>query len=139
METRMSTVRTYAGVVGLVLLLLGVLGLILGDQSLGGLLNIDIAEDIIHLATGALMAYVGFGQRDNALARMVVGVLGAIYLLVGILGFVSPTLFGIVPSGYTWADNAIHLALGILGLIIAYALPRDDTTVTTTTTTDTRT
>jgi hypothetical protein len=127
----MSTVRTYAGVVGLVLLLLGVLGLILGEGHLGGFLNIDIAEDIIHIATGALMAYVGFAQRDNALAKMVVGVLGAIYLLVGILGFFSATLFGIVPNGYTTADNIVHLLLGVLGLIVAYALPTTDTTVTT--------
>lgn len=85
------------------------------------------------------MAYVGFAQRDNALARMVVGVLGAIYLLVFLLGLFSPTLFGIVPHGYTWLDNAIHLGLGVLGLIVAYALPRNDTTVTTSTTTTTRT
>ncbi len=128
----MSTVRTYAGIVGIVLLLLGVVGLILPDAILFGFLNSDIIEDIIHLVTGALMAYVGFAQRDNALAKMVVGILGAIYLLVGILGFFSATLFGIVPTGYTTADNIVHLLLGVLGLIVAYALPTTDTTVTTT-------
>jgi hypothetical protein len=127
----MSTVRTYAGVVGIVLLLLGIVGLILPDAILFGFLNSDIIEDIIHLVTGGLMAYVGFAQRDNALARMVVGVLGAIYLLVGILGFLSNTLFGIVPSGYTTADNIVHLLLGVLGLVVAFALPTTETTVTT--------
>ena len=127
----MSTVRTYAGVVGIVLLLLGVVGLIMQDAILFGFLNSDIIEDIIHLVTGALMAYVGFAQRDNALARMVVGVLGAVYLLVGILGFIDPKLFGIAPSGYTTADNIVHLLLGVLGLVVAYALPTTDTTVTT--------
>jgi hypothetical protein len=127
----MSTVRTYAGVVGIVLLLLGVVGLIMQDAILFGFLNSDIIEDIIHLVTGALMAYVGFAQRDNALARMVVGILGAIYLLVGILGFLSNTLFGIVPNGYTTADNIVHLLLGILGLVVAYALPTTETTITT--------
>ncbi|HKP53295.1 MAG TPA: DUF4383 domain-containing protein [Chloroflexia bacterium] len=127
----MSTVRTYAGVVGVVLLLLGVVGLIMQDAILFGFLNSDIIEDIIHLVTGALMAYVGFAQRDNALARMVVGVLGAIYLLVGVLGFLDAKLFGIVPTGYTTPDNIVHLLLGVLGLVVAYALPTTDTTVTT--------
>jgi len=49
-------VRTYAQVVGVVLLLLGVLGLLLGDGLLLGLVNIDIVEDIIHLITGGLFA-----------------------------------------------------------------------------------
>ena len=37
--------RTYAKVVGVVIVLIGVGGLILGEQSLLGVLNIDIAED----------------------------------------------------------------------------------------------
>jgi hypothetical protein len=77
------------------------------------------------------MVYVGFAQKDNALARMVVGVLGAVYLLVGIIGFISPKLFGVLQHDYTTADNIVHLLLGILGLVVAYALPRNDTTVTT--------
>jgi hypothetical protein len=43
------TARVFAQIVGVVLLLLGVLGLLLGDQLLLGLVNIDIVEDIIHL------------------------------------------------------------------------------------------
>jgi hypothetical protein len=129
----MSTVRQYAGIVGIVLLLIGVVGLVMGFGNTYTLLglNIDMSENIVHLATGALMAYVGFGQRDNALARMVVGVLGAVYILVGILGIFSDTLFGIVPHKYGIMDTIVHLALGILGLVVAYALPRNDTTVTT--------
>ncbi len=118
-------VKTYAQVVGVVLLLLGVGGLVLGEGQLAGLLNIDLTEDIIHIATGALLAYVGFG-RDTGLAKTVVGGLGVVYLLVGILGFVTPTLFGLVPSGYTVADNIVHLLLGVLAIAAAWFLgPRD--------------
>lgn len=134
----MSTVRQYAGIVGLVLLLLGIVGLFF-EGYLFNFLNVDIAEDVIHIATGALMVYVGFGQSDNALARMIVGVLGAVYLLVGIIGFISPNLFGVLQHNYTIWDNLVHLALGVLGLAVAYAPPRNDTTVTTSTTTTTRT
>ena len=115
------TARVYAQVVGVVLLLLGVLGFVLGDGLLLGLVNIDIVEDIIHLITGGLLAYVGFGQRDEGVARTVVLVVRVIYALVGLLGFVLPSLFGLLPHGYSVADNLIHLALGVLSLVVAFA------------------
>ncbi len=102
--------------------MLGVLGLILGDGLLINILNIDIVEDIVHLLTGGILAYVGFGQRDDGLARTVVGVLGVVYLLVGILGFLVPMLFGLIPSGYTVFDNIVHLAIGVLNILVAWVL-----------------
>src|SRR5215217_8089532 len=102
--------RTYAGVVGVVIILIGVVGLLAGEEPLFGLVNIDIVEDLVHLLTGGLLAYVGFGQRDEGLARNVVGGLGVVYLLVGVLGFVIPMLFGLLPHGYSIVDNIIHLA-----------------------------
>ena len=104
------TARVYAQIVGVVLLLLGVLGFVLGDGLLLGLVNIDIVEDIIHLITGGLLAYVGFGQRDEGVARSVVSVLSVIYLLVGLLGF------------------AVCVVMGLLGLAVVFASGRSGTT-----------
>ena len=117
----MDLVRTYAGIVGVVIILIGIVGLLLGEQPLLGFVNIDILEDIIHLVTGGLLAYVGFGQRDEGLARNVVGGLGVIYLLVGVLGFVIPMLFGLLPHGYSIVDNIIHLVLGVAGIAVAFS------------------
>ena|SRR5919202_1630581 len=114
--------RMYAQILGVVLLLVGILGLILGGGLLLGILNIDIAEDIVHILTGGILAYVGFGQADEGLARNVVGALGIIYLVVGVLGFILPMLFGLIPSGYTVFDDLLHLALGVLSLAVAYGL-----------------
>jgi hypothetical protein len=122
------TARVFAQIVGVVLLLLGVLGLLLGDQLLLGLVNIDIVEDIIHLITGGIFAYVGFGQRDKGVARSVVLVLSVIYLLVGLLGFVLPNMAGLLQHGYTVGDNLIHLALGILGLAVVFVSGRGTAT-----------
>ena len=116
-------IRLYAQVVGVVLILIGVLGLILGDRLVLGILNVDIVEDIVHLLTGGLLAYVGFGRPDAALARNLVGGLGVVYLLVGVLGFIVPNLFGLIPSGYTVFDNLLHLVLGVLSLVVAFVLP----------------
>ena len=113
--------RTYAGVVGVVVILIGVVGLLAGEEPLLGLVNIDIVEDLVHLLTGGLLAYVGFGQRDEGLARGVVSGLGAVYLLVGVLGFVIPMLLGLLPHGYSIVDNIIHLALGVAGIVVAFS------------------
>ena len=114
--------RMYAQILGVVLILVGILGLILGGGLLLGILNIDIAEDIVHILTGGILAYVGFGQADEGLVRNVVGALGIIYLVVGVLGFILPMLFGLIPSGYTVFDDLLHLVLGVLSLFIAYGL-----------------
>ncbi len=114
--------RVYAQILGVVLLLIGVLGLILGEGLLLGILNMDITEDIVHILTGGILAYVGFGQADLGLTRTVVGVLGVIYLLVGVIGFILPMLFGLIPSGYTVFDDLLHLVLGVLSLVIAFGL-----------------
>jgi len=114
--------RLYAKVVGVTIVLIGIGGVLLGEKSLFGVLNIDIAEDIIHLVTGGLMAAVGFRGSDKAV-RLVVGGLGVVYLLVGVLGIFVPDLFGLVPHEYTTVlDNLIHLSLGVLGITVGFFL-----------------
>jgi hypothetical protein len=123
--------RTYAQILGVVLLVIGVVGLVLGNQTLLGILNTDIFEDIVHLITGGLLAYVGFGRVEQALIRTVVGVLGIIYLVVGVLGFVVPMIFGLIPHGYTLFDNLLHLALGIVSIALAWFVGGERTARTT--------
>jgi drug/metabolite transporter (DMT)-like permease len=112
--------RTYAQILGVVLILVGLVGLALGNVVWGGILNVDIVEDIVHLITGGLLAFVGFGRVDLSVTRNVVGLLGIIYLMVGVLGFAAPTMFGLIPHGYTAFDNLLHLVLGGLSLAVAW-------------------
>jgi len=44
-------VRLYAKIVGLSVVLIGVVGLLVGNDSILGVLNVDRAEDGIHLLT----------------------------------------------------------------------------------------
>ena len=60
--------RIYATLVGIVLLLLGLLGLLLGDELLLGVVNIDVLEDLVHLASGALLLYGGCNTARASLA-----------------------------------------------------------------------
>jgi hypothetical protein len=112
-------IKRFSQILGVVLILVGLVGLVLGDKVWLGILNVDIVEDIVHLATGGLLAYVCFSGMDLSAARSVVLALGVVYLLVGILGFFVPTLFGLIPNGYTVFDGLLHLALGVLGIVVA--------------------
>ena len=129
-------VRLYAQVVGIVVLLIGVAGLLVGDGPLFGGdqfgMNSNLAEDIIHLVTGGLLAYAGFRGTD-ALVRSVAGGVGVVYLLIGVIGlFPGSTmastgpdeLFGLLPDGLTPVDNGIHLAVGVLGVALAWLFGR---------------
>ncbi len=115
-----DVVRLYAKVVGASVILIGLVGLVLGDKSLFGVLNIDIAEDGIHLLTGGLLLYAGFA-RDLRVTRALVGGIGIAYLIIGLISFSQPMLFGLVPSGYEVVlDNLIHLTLGVLGIVVGF-------------------
>ena len=80
-------------------------------------------DDNTDILTGGLLAYVGFGRLDLGAARSVVAAFGVVYLLVGILGFILPNLFGLIPSGYTVFDNLLHLVLGVLSLVFVFTQP----------------
>lgn len=114
-------VRLYAKVVGVTVILIGVVGLLLGDKSLLGGPNIDIAEDGIPLLTGGLLAYAGFAARSLRVVRAIVGGIGIAFFVVGIMAFVRPMFFGLIPSGYeTVFDKLIHLTLGVLGVVVGF-------------------
>jgi hypothetical protein len=123
--TGQGLARSYAQIAGVVVLLIGVLGLVLGDQSLGGLLNIDLVQDIFHLVTGGVLAYAGFAIRDNATLRTVVGAIGVVFIAVGILGFIDASLFNLMPSRLTMFDNLFHLALGVMSVLVAWFIGRE--------------
>jgi len=117
--------RLYALLAGGLLSLLGVLGFFydssfatgiqLASDDLAGLLLVNGWRNVIYLATGIVaLALAGSRPRWIALA------LGAFYLAFGIWGL-NETKFGIgslldaIPLGDR--DNALHMVLGILGLL----------------------
>jgi hypothetical protein len=109
---------------GLAIVGVGIVGLAMGEQPLLGVLNIDIAEDVVHLLSGGAMAGVAFTHRKAHLLRGIVGVVGVTYLVVGLLGFFVPHVFGLLPHGYSVVDNILHLLLGVVGIGVAWGLTR---------------
>lgn len=95
---------TIAKILAVVFALLGIAGLIAGEQPL---------KDIIHLLTAGLLFYA-IMVWSTGKSRKIFTVLGIAYILFGTLGFFAPTLYGLVPHGLSQYDNALHAILGLI-------------------------
>jgi multisubunit Na+/H+ antiporter MnhG subunit len=117
MEVEMN-VKTYCQVSGVVLLLLGVLGIL--GIGIPGFLSVNEPTEIaLHFITGGLAAWAGFTAGGyGSFAKTYAQVFGAIYLVLGVIGFVAPNL----PLGIhlDLACNLAHLVLGAWGVYVGF-------------------
>lgn len=109
----MGANQTWAKVIGVILLLVGVVGFFMGDMVLG-LFGVNTLHNIVHLVTGAIFAWAGFSA--SAPTNDVNKWLGVIYALVGIVGF-----FGVLGFlNVNAADNWLHLVIGVVSAWIGW-------------------
>jgi multisubunit Na+/H+ antiporter MnhG subunit len=106
-------VKAYAGVVGVLFLLLGVIGFFM--EELFGMIHFDLTHNIIHLVFGAL-GIAAMRTDDNAV-RFAKSI-GVLYVALGLLGMVSPNMFGLMHMEN--AENVIHLIIGVIGLYLGF-------------------
>ena len=106
----MTFQKTWAKIIGIVLLLVGVVGFFMGDQILG--FGINTLHNVVHLLTGAIFAWAGFGQGS---AKSVNRWLGIVYIVVAVLGFLGMLSF-LATNG---ADNWLHLVIGVVSLLVS--------------------
>ena len=109
--------KTYAMVIGAVLVLLGLVGFI--QAPVLGVFGVNIAQNVLHLVGGALglwLATKGSGKAFNQW-------LGYIALVVGVLGFV-PVASDLLESIFAInaAISGLHVAVGIVALAVAYGV-----------------
>jgi hypothetical protein len=115
-------VKTFNKVVGVFLLVMGLWGL--AEPNLMGM-HLTPMHNIIHLLTAAVALYMGFAASVSA-ARTFSIAFGAVYLLLGVLGFVAPGLVTsvighpAVSAGELTPDNVVHVLLG--GAFLAVGL-----------------
>lgn len=117
-----SIQKTVALVVGIVFVLVGILGfvspLVLGGNLLG-IFSVNALHNVVHLLFGALgiaAAYTGWSRLYNR-------VIGIVYLVLTILGFIpgliiSGSLLGLVSINL--ADNLLHLVVGAVLVIVGF-------------------
>ena len=111
--------KRYAQIIGTLVFAAGLIGLLSGEGQLMGIINIDLAFDVIRLLVGAVLLYAGFGNADARTTRTIVGVVGGMYVVMGIVGLFSPEMLGLLPNDLTGFDVAFHLLGGALGLALA--------------------
>lgn len=131
--------KTICKLIGVAFLLAGIAGFV-APHLLG--FHLSMAHNLIHIVSGILALYFGFagslsGARGFALA------FGAVYLLLGIVGFImgSPGASNIpkmeTPDNRLWqvipgtlefgtSDHSLHILLGILFLAGALMTKTDD-------------
>jgi hypothetical protein len=126
---RNSPNRLIATVFGAVYLLVGLVGFAvtagIGFFSTEGanliIFEVNPLHNVIHLAIGAALLYAGL--KDVQLARTVNAGVGAVYLLVGILGlFLLGSPLNII--ALNGADNVLHLASAVLLLGVGLSMDK---------------
>ena len=59
----MDAVRTYSKIFGVVYGLVAVVGLLTAGDMLLGVMEVNLADDLLHVVLAAAFLYVGFGSR----------------------------------------------------------------------------
>ena len=119
----MGLARTVAAVFGAVYLLVGILGFVLvsgGEGDLFGLFPVNALHNIVHILLGAILLY---GSMSFAAAIQTTRGVGAVLVILGILGFIATDGFGLVPLGGN--DIWLHLASGAILLATGFMATDD--------------
>ncbi len=110
--------KTICKLLGVVFILVGLIGFAKSDL-LGA--HLTTGHNLVHLISGAIALYFGFAASLSA-ARAFCLAFGAVYLLLGIVGFIMGTgddrMLSLIPNQLMFgtADHAIHILLGVIFL-----------------------
>jgi hypothetical protein len=131
--------KTISTILGAGFLLVGLLGFVV-PGLLGA--HLSVAHNVVHLVSGAAALFFGL-KGSLANARMFCIVFGAVYALLGILGFiaggqsaVSGGMPGMSPDSHLLkvipgvlelgtADHLIHIVLGAIFLVGGFLTKAD--------------
>ena len=113
--------KMVAMIAGAVLVLVGLLGFVMPAPLLG-MFDVNMVHNVVHLLTGAVLLGGAF-MNNGANARMTLLVLGVVYALVAVLGFVSPSMMESlvgdnVASTSMMPDNILHLLLAVVFIAV---------------------
>ncbi|WP_019123231.1 DUF4383 domain-containing protein [Brevibacillus massiliensis] len=106
-------VQTFSKVFGALFLLVGILDFFI--SSVSGVLQFDPILDIIYIITGLWGLYA---SRELGSSGLFAKVIGVFYLLIGILGFIVPGMFGLFQV--LALNNVIHLIIGGWAAYLGY-------------------
>jgi len=113
------TAKKIATALGAVFIVVGLIGF--AAPTVMGM-HLSVAHNIVHLVSGALALYFGL-KGTPAGARTFCILFGAVYGLLGLVGFVAGTgserMFTVIPDQLMLGtmDHVVHVVLGAVFLI----------------------
>ena len=110
--------KTYAMVIGVVLLLLGLVGFV--NNPILGIFGVNIYQDLLHLVGGALILWLamkGSAKSTNMWVGIIALVVGILWFAEGLDGGLLNLIFGI-----NAAISYLHIAVGVVSLGVAYGV-----------------
>jgi uncharacterized protein DUF4383 len=130
MNEPVTPASLYAGLIGAVLVVAGIVGFFY-SSSFGspgsvddviGVLDVNAWHNLVHLLSGAvgLLAFASGPRATRAYALA----FGAVYIVVAIWGFIiggGESILGFIPINTE--DNVLHVVLGVLGIGAGLASP----------------
>ncbi len=121
--------RTYALIFGIAYIAVALLEDIVGSDGLRAgsqyILKLTVIQNIIHWAVG--IAVIGSFFAGEVAAKMVARVVGIVFLLVTVLGFVARRFTGDLlgfDAPLPWVYNIVHLATAAFALFAGFAAER---------------
>jgi len=117
---------------GLVFLVVGILGFVPavtpnvnGMPMLLGIFHVNLAHDVVHLASGAVFLVCGLAGTGPS--RTFFQIFGIVYALVAVLGFYSgdQPILGLISNNM--ADVWLHVVLAVAMLFLGFGV-RDTAT-----------
>ncbi len=126
---RIGIARSYALVFGIAYLAVALLEVILGSSGLAVgdtvILRVTPVQNAIHWIVG--LAVLGSFFAGETTARTVARVIGIVFVVVTLLGFVARDLTGQVlgfGGPLPWSYNLVHLATAAVALFAGFAAER---------------
>jgi hypothetical protein len=113
-----SVNKTFATVLGAVLLLIGILGFF--NNPVLGIFDVNGLHNWIHVLSGIVLLVVAFAA-DGKYARNGNMIFGIVYGLVTILGFLGLADWLAVDM----ADNILHLVITVAALGVAFGADKN--------------
>ena len=110
--------KTYAMVIGAVLVLLGIVGFV--NHPILGYFGVNVAQDVLHLVAGALILWLaskGSAKPTNMWTGIIALVVGLLWFAEGLDGGLLNQIFAI-----NAAISYLHIAVGVVSLGVAYGV-----------------
>ncbi len=109
-------------ILGVVFVVVGLLGFV--NDPVLGVFEVDMLHNVIHILSGVLaLAAVGMGAD---MMRLYAKAFGAVYAVVGVVGFVMPgdMILGLFEANL--ADDLLHVAIAAVLLYVGFMMKEND-------------